>query len=113
MRVVLTITNPRILPSKSLLVGEVPSTYSTILTPRPPVSDRGDRMLLAASLPGKLPDLLGTIVIGWETAWSATQGERHGVSKCVLAYTGWQKAGRGGRGHQARRTLARYVRNRE
>lgn len=55
----------------SLLVGDVANTYSTILTPRPPVSEeRGDNMF-AASLPGKLPDLLGTMDIGCETAWSA------------------------------------------
>lgn len=77
MVTVLTITKPRILPSKSLLVGEVPKTYSTILTPSPPVSERGDKMLFPASLPGKLPDLRGTMVIGWETAWSATENRTH------------------------------------
>jgi hypothetical protein len=50
----------------------VPRTYSTILTPRPPVSeDRGDKTL-ATSLPGKLPERLGPwpIEMGCETAWS-------------------------------------------
>lgn len=54
--------------SRSLLVGDVPRTYSTILTPRPPVSDeRGDNTL-ATSLPGKLPERLAPIEMGCETA---------------------------------------------
>ena len=50
--------------SRSLLVGEVPSTYSTILTPSPPVSDDLGDSTLATSLPGKLPERRGPIVIG-------------------------------------------------
>ena len=67
---ILTKTSPLILGSRSFPVGDEPNTYSTILTPNPPVSeDRGDK-IFAASLPGKLPDLLGTIVIGCDTEWS-------------------------------------------
>ena len=54
--------------SSSLFVGEVPRTYSTIFTPSPPVSDDLGERIFPASLPGKLPDRLATIVIGCETA---------------------------------------------
>ena len=66
----LTRTSPLIRLSRSLFVGDVPRTYSTILTPSPPVSEeRGDKTL-ATSLPGKLPERRGPIDMGWETAWS-------------------------------------------
>lgn len=38
--------------SKSFVVGEAPSTYSTILAPRPPVSfDLGDKIELPSGNP--------------------------------------------------------------
>lgn len=73
MRTIALLTNTKflILVSKwSLFVGEVARTYSTILTPSPPVSDDLGDNIFAVSLPGKLPDLLGTIEIGCDTAWS-------------------------------------------
>lgn len=61
--------------SKSLLVGEVPRTYSTIFTPNPLVSDdRGDNILPTVSAAGKLPDLRVTIK-GCETPCSKQFGE--------------------------------------
>jgi hypothetical protein len=51
----------------SLLVGEVPNTYSTIFTPRPLESDeRGERTPAPLSVPGNVaPGLraLGTMAI--------------------------------------------------
>ena len=73
-------------------MGEEPSTYSTIFTPKPPVSEeRGDKML-DASLPGKLPDRRGgTIVIGWDTEWSAERkrkSKRTNVNLTLLTNAG-------------------------
>jgi hypothetical protein len=72
-------------------VGEDPRTYSTILTPKPPVSEeRGDR-ILDASLPGKLPDRRGgTIVIGCDTEWSAKTERNNEMSK-IQALGYWRK----------------------
>ncbi len=48
----LTITKCLMRASKSFVVGEAPSTYSTILAPRPPVSfDLGDKIELPSGNP--------------------------------------------------------------
>lgn len=74
LRRILTNTKFLILDSKwSLFVGDVDKTYSTIFTPRPPVSDDLGDNILAVSLPGKLPDLRGTIEMGCDTAWSESK----------------------------------------
>ena len=53
----LTITRCLIRASRSFVVGEAPRTYSTIFTPKPPVSfDLGESIELPS---GKPPGLLG------------------------------------------------------
>lgn len=71
--------------SKSLLVGDVPRTYSTIFTPKPPVSeDRGDNILPTVSAAGKLPDLRVTIN-GCETPCSERPEKNKNEIKLLLA----------------------------
>lgn len=62
------LTNPPFLRQES--PGDELNTYSTMLTPSPPLSDRGDSTELTSLFTWKLwPGLLCTM-IGWETEWS-------------------------------------------
>lgn len=62
------LTNPPFLRQES--PGDELNTYSTMLTPSPPLSDRGDSTELTSLFTWKFwPGLLCTM-IGWETEWS-------------------------------------------
>lgn len=72
----------------NLSAGEELSTYSTMLTPRPPLSDLGDSIAFTSLFPWKpCPDLLCTI-IGWDIEWSVWKKECHYIfvllTKCHL-----------------------------
>lgn len=61
----------------NLSAGEELNTYSTMLTPRPPLSDRGDNIAFTSLFPWKpCPDLLCTI-IGWDIEWSVWKKEHN------------------------------------
>lgn len=69
------LTNPPFLRQES--PGDELNTYSTMLTPSPPLSDRGDSTELTSLFTWKLwPGLLCTM-IGWETEWSTKK-----IHKC-------------------------------
>lgn len=69
------LTNPPFLRQES--PGDELNTYSTMLTPSPPLSDRGDSTELTSLFTWKLwPGLLCTM-IGWETEWSTKKIHKH------------------------------------
>lgn len=71
------LTNPPFLRQES--PGDELNTYSTMLTPSPPLSDRGDSTELTSLFTWKLwPGLLCTM-IGWETEWSTKKIHKHDI----------------------------------